>query len=80
MNSHKKLTSRQQQQSLEQQPLLEQQQTQVQAACQFATVEEMLRHDAVHTPVPPRIAVRLQESINQLPAPPARPWWRRLLG
>src|SRR5206468_4223424 len=44
---------------------------------EFATVEEMLRHDAVHTPVPPAIAHRLQESIGQLPAPP-RSWWRRL--
>ena len=42
-------------------------------------VEEMLRHDALHTPVPPTIAHRLSESIGQMPAPP-RPWWRRLFG
>jgi len=46
---------------------------------EFATVEEMLRHDALHTPVPPTIEHRLAESVGQLPAPP-RPWWRRFLG
>lgn len=46
---------------------------------EFATAEQMLRHDALHTPVPPSIADRLQESAARLPAP-ARPWWRRLLG
>jgi hypothetical protein len=46
---------------------------------EFATVEEMLRHDALHTPVPPAIEHRLQEAIGQLPAPP-RSWWRRLFG
>jgi len=52
-------------------------QTQHETAREFATVEEMLRHDALHTPIPPAIAHRLQESIGQLPAPP-RSWWRRL--
>ena len=32
---------------------------------EFASVEEMLRHDALHTPVPPAIAHRLQESIRK---------------
>ena len=49
------------------------------SAHEFATVEEMLRHDALHTPVPPQIAHRLQESIGQLPAR-QRSWWRRLFG
>ena len=40
-------------------------------------VEEMLRHDARHTPVPPNIAHRLQESIGPVDT---RPWWRRLFG
>ena len=44
---------------------------------EFATVEAMLRDDALHTPVPPTIAYRLQESISKL-SPPAAPWWRRL--
>jgi hypothetical protein len=43
---------------------------------EFASAEEMLRHDAVHTPVPPAIAHRLQASIAQLPAP-SRSWWQR---
>jgi hypothetical protein len=49
------------------------------AAREFATVEDMLRHDCLHTPVPPAIAHRLQESLGQIPAP-QRPWWRRLFG
>ena len=49
-------------------------------AREFAGVEEMLRHDAAHTPVPPAIAQRLEASLSQLPAPPRRAWWRRILG
>ena len=45
----------------------------------FAGVEEMLRHDALHTPVPPRIAHRLVESIGQT-TPANVSWWRRLFG
>lgn len=43
---------------------------------EFATVEQMLRHDALHTPVPPAIGHRLQESLGQSP-PPGTSWWRR---
>ena len=53
------------------------QQAQQQSVHEFASVEEMLRHDALHTPVPPTIARRLDESIHQI-TPPAQPWWRRL--
>jgi hypothetical protein len=63
----------------EQEEALAGQEAQRQNAREFASVEEMLRHDALHTPVPPAIAHRLGESIGQLPAPP-RPWWRRLFG
>jgi len=56
------------------------QQTESSSAQEFATVEEMLRHDALHTPVPPAIAHRLEDSISKLPAPAERAWWRRLLG
>jgi hypothetical protein len=63
----------------EQEEALAGQEAQRQNAREFASVEEMLRHDALHTPVPPAIAHRLSESIGQLPAPP-RPWWRRLFG
>lgn len=47
-----------------------------QVELEFATPEELLRHDALHTPVPPAIAHRLQRSIENLPRP--RSWWRRL--
>jgi hypothetical protein len=46
---------------------------------EFASVEEMLRHDALHTPVPPAIAKRLQASTDTI-APPSRSWWRRFFG
>jgi hypothetical protein len=73
MKRQSKLTSRQS----EQEQQLSHHQTQEQSVTEFATVEEMLRHDALHTPVPPSIAHRLQESIG--PAP-ARSWWRRFFG
>ena len=57
-----------------------QQQTQSSSPLEFANVEEMLRHDALHTPVPPTIAHRLEESVSQLPPPPGRAWWRRFFG
>ena len=44
---------------------------------EFDSTEEMLRHDAIHTPVPPAISYRLQQSISHLPPPP-RSWWQRL--
>ncbi|HYG35536.1 MAG TPA: hypothetical protein VEC99_12165 [Clostridia bacterium] len=76
MKPQKKLTT--QQQAEEQAAQLEQ--AQQQAGLEFANAEEMLRHDALHTPVPPNVARRLQESIANLPAPPPRSWWQRLLG
>jgi hypothetical protein len=57
-----------------------QQQTQSTSAQEFASVEEMLRHDALHTPVPPAIAHRLAESIGPTSPTRERAWWRRLLG
>ncbi len=72
MKRQTKLTEQEQQ-------IAAQQQTQQQSAREFASVEEMLRHDAVHTPVPPAIAHRLRESIAQEPRAP-RAWWRRLFG
>lgn len=58
----------------------EQQQTQSSSVHEFANAEEMLRHDALHTPVPPTIAYRLEESVKELPPSAARAWWRRLFG
>ena len=74
MKRQTKLTSREQEQSVTAQQEIHQQSVQ-----EFATAEEMLRHDALHTPVPPAIAHRLQQSIAQLP-PASRSWWRRFLG
>jgi hypothetical protein len=45
----------------------------------FETVEELLRHDANQTHPPDQLRERLAESIQDAP-PPARSWWRRLLG
>jgi len=52
-------------------------QAQQQSAREFTSVEEMLRHDALHTPVPPAVAYRLQQSTVRL-QPPATSWWRRV--
>jgi hypothetical protein len=52
-----------------------QQQTQSSSPQEFASVEELLRHDAEHTLVPPRIAHRLEESTGKLPPPSGRAWW-----
>jgi hypothetical protein len=57
-----------------------QKQTPASGAQEFNSVEEMLRHDALHTPMPPAIAHRLEESARQLPPPPSRAWWRRFFG
>ena len=46
---------------------------------QFESVEQLLRHDALHTPLPPRIAQRLRESLAGS-VPPPRAWWRRFFG
>jgi hypothetical protein len=57
-----------------------QEQTQSSSAKEFPSVEAMLRHDALHTPVPPNIAYRLNESAKQLPPSSSRAWWRRFFG
>ncbi len=73
----KKLTS--QQQHAEEQHASSQHQTVQQGPLEFATVDQMLRHDALHTPVPPDIGRRLQASLDRLP-PPNRRWWQRWFG
>ena len=75
MKRQTKLTQQEQEQLA-----AEQQHTQSASPLEFATVEEMLRHDALHTPVPPTIATRLEESTSQLEPPPGRAWWRRFFG
>ena len=47
-------------------------------AREFASTEELLRHDAAQTQVPPVIAERLTQSIAKLPGKP-QSWWQRWL-
>jgi hypothetical protein len=44
---------------------------------EFANAEEALRYDASQIPVPPRIAERLQKSIQDEPRTTGLSWWRR---
>lgn len=74
MKRQSKFTTRQSEQEQQQ---ISGQHSHEQSGHEFATVEAMLRHDALHTPVPPSVAPRLQESIG--PAQP-RSWWRRFFG
>jgi hypothetical protein len=46
-------------------------------AVEFATTEELFRHDAAKIDVPPVIAERLSKSVQNLPRP-SRSWWRRM--
>lgn len=46
---------------------------------EFASTDELLRHDAAQTEVPPAIAQRLTQSLQREPKP-GRSWWRRLTG
>jgi hypothetical protein len=77
MNPPKKLTTRQKTEAEEQ--ALAQRQAQSREEREFGSVEEMLRHDALHTPVPPAISYRLQESISKTPRPVSS-WWQRWFG
>jgi hypothetical protein len=57
----------------------EQQQTSAeQKVREFASTEELLRHDARQVEVPPAVAVRLNESIKR--EPKGKSWWQRLTG
>ena len=71
MKRQTKLTSQEQEQLAE----TKSQQT---PAREFASAEELLRHDASQVVVPPAIAERLSESIQNEPKP-ERSWWRRLM-
>jgi hypothetical protein len=76
MNPPKKLTS--QQRAEEQQTAAHQEHIESAREVEFASVEEMLRHDAAQTPVPPGIEHRLQESLERTPH--SKSWWRRWFG
>lgn len=76
MNQRSKLNSQQKEQE---EQLASTQNTGQSSALEFVTPEEMLRHDALHTPVPPTVAFRLKDSIG--PQPPRNlAWWRRMFG
>jgi hypothetical protein len=72
MKQKHKLTSQEQQQ-------ISETQTEKTEAREFATAEELLRHDAAQTEVPPAIAQRLADSLKNEP-PLARSLWRRFFG
>jgi len=72
MKRQTKLTSQQQEQ-------LAETESQQAAAREFASAEELLRHDGSQTVVPPAIAERLSQSIQKEPKR-AQSWWKRLLG
>jgi len=73
MKQHKKFVSQ------EEQGLVVQHQAAQNSVQEFATVEELLRHDAAKTSAPANIAERLQKSSAGFPGP-ARSWWQRLFG
>ena len=56
---------------------LDQQQATSSTPTEFPSVEAMLKHDRLHTPIPPNIQFRLQKSLEGLPRAD-QPWWRRL--
>lgn len=72
MKRQTKLTSQEQAQ-------LSETKSQQMSAREFASAEELLRHDASQTTVPPAVAERLSQSIQKEPKP-ERSWWQRLLG
>ena len=72
MKRQTKLTSQEQQE-------LSEAKSQQTVAREFATPEELLRFDASQTTVPPAVAERLMQSIQQVPTA-ARSWWRRFVG
>ena len=55
-------------------------QSEKQQVQEFATAEDMIRHDRVHTPVPPAISQRLQKAVGALDPARGSSWWRRIFG
>jgi len=62
----------------EQEQLAAQEQQQV-AAREFSSTDELLRHDAAQTLVPPAVANRLAQTLRHEPKP-ERSWWQRMFG
>jgi hypothetical protein len=85
MKPERKLSFRQETREEQQEQLVDTAQT-TRNIQEFASAEELLRHDAALTTVPPTIAERLatstrSESSAAKPGNAAPvPWWKRLLG
>lgn len=75
MNLHKSQLRQQEQE----QTATHQQAAQVQTAREFATPEELLRHDTEQNPVPSAVAERLNESVARENLQPPKSWWQKLL-
>jgi hypothetical protein len=74
--SNSRLQHQQQEQSSEQQIT-----DQKHGRREFASVEDLLRHDATQVTPPPAIAERLRVSLETEQQPDTREsWWRRLFG
>jgi len=71
MNSESKLRQKEEQIQTEES-------RQAQTSTEFATAEELLRHDLAQTEVPGVVGDRLNESIAKEPKP-AKAWWRRFV-
>ena len=69
---------RQTKQTSQEQEQVSEAQTQQATSREFASTDELLQHDAAQIVVPPAVAERLSQSIQNLPKP-ATSWWRRLL-
>jgi len=54
--------------------------TEQKPATEFVSVEEMLRHDRLHTPIPPNIEQRLRQSTEAAAPRAGASWWRRIFG
>ena len=60
-------------------PLAEQHQ-ETTSATEFASVDEMIRHDAAGTKVPAAVTDRVRRAVAGEGARPAGSWWRRFFG
>jgi hypothetical protein len=52
---------------------------QTQTAQEFATVDDLLRYDSEHNPIPPEVERRVNDSITAEPRQP-RSWWKKIFG
>jgi hypothetical protein len=55
------------------------QSTQQAQGLEFATVDDLLRHDSEQNPVPPEVGEKLGRSLEAEPKP-QQPWYRKLFG